>query len=94
MSTHPYNRRNSVSSNYSYMAASDSVTTSNEPKLAVALKSPERDRWIASIEEEFNTLLRNGTWTEAKDVHREIRVLHSGIILRIKWDASGKPIRF
>lgn len=94
MSTYSYNFRNSVFRSYRYMAASDSGTTFGEPKLPLSLKSPDRDRWIASTEDEFATFFRKGTWTEASEVHRDTRDLPSGFILRIKRDASEKPIQF
>lgn len=62
--SHPYNLRTRTPLNSSRMAASDTVTTSDEPKIAVALKSSEQGKWIQPIEENFDTLLRNRTWIE------------------------------
>lgn len=85
----PYNLCTCTSPNSSCIAASDTVTASDEPKVAVALKSFERDKRIQSIEEEFDTLLLNGTWTEVETVPRETRVLPSRVTPRIKHDANG-----
>ena len=70
------------------------VTTNDEPKLSVALKSPERSSWLKAIEEEFNTLRSAKTWDENCFPPAHAKVLPSHIILKLKRDENGRPKRF
>lgn len=79
---------------YTNMALPKVVTTGDEPKLSVALRSTERDYWLEAIREEFDTLEENGTWEVVENVPRNAKVLPSGIILRIKRDEDNDPARF
>lgn len=84
-------------SNFICMAKEVIVSETDEPKLAVALRSSDRDKWIQAIQEEFKTIKDNGTWTDV-DKHDKLlntlEVLPSGMVLRIKRDATGKIARY
>ena len=79
---------------YSAAALPSTITTDDEPKLRVALKSPERKRWLKAIREEFKTLVALGTWVKVDDVPPGAKVIPTGIILKLKRDQDGLPSRF
>ena len=79
---------------YTHKAMPVGVTTSDEPKLNVALKSPERSSWLKAIEEEFETLRSAETWEEDCIPPPHAKILPSHIILKLKRDENGRPKRF
>lgn len=78
---------------YTAKAMPTAITTEDEPKLSTALKSPERNYWLESIQEEFDTLEKNGTWEVCKTPPIEKKVLPSGIILKLKRNSTGNHAR-
>ena len=56
-------------------------------------KSPEREKWIAAIQEELNSMEKNNVWTLIKRPDK-IKTLKSKWIFKIKTDALGKPVRY
>ena len=79
---------------YSMAALPEAISTSDEPCLSSAMKSPERDFWEEAIAEEVKTLIENETWTSDEKPPPNIKVLPSMIILKMKRDNLGKPARF
>lgn len=93
---HPsgYNLRPRRPVSYTHMALPKTITTDDEPKLRVALNSAERSYWLKAIEEEFDTLTKNGTWVVRSRPPPDMRPLPSGVILKLKRDSLGRPARF
>ena len=85
----PANLRQIPRVNYNCRALPREITTDDEPKLSVALKSPERKLWLKAIEEEFNTLTEAGTWETSNAKPPTGKVISSGIILKLKRNADG-----
>ena len=90
---HPYNLRSSRNVDYSAMALPTTISTIDEPKVRMALQSDERQHWIDSIKQEFDTIATNETWNEVSQIPTDARPLPSGVILRLKRDANGQPAR-
>lgn len=70
------------------------ITTDDEPKLSVALQSPERHIWLDAIEEEFQTLIAAGTWVSPDTPPPPGKVIPSNVVLKLKRDENGLPARF
>ena len=87
--THGYNLRER---NRSSVAIPACITTSDEPSVQEALKSSEAQNWIDAIQEEFSTITAADTYEETTEAPS--RALPSGVILKLKRDAHGKPSRF
>ena len=87
------NLRNIPRVQYTYTAVPSCISTSDEPSVSEALKSPERSEWIAAITEEFMNLLKLKTWSEESHPPGA-KAIPSGIVLKLKRDADGKPCRF
>ena len=80
--------------NYTYKALPAALSTADEPKLSVALRSCEHDHWKQAIQEEFDNLINSDTWEPDKSPPPTTRILPSGVILRLKRDEEGHPKRF
>lgn len=72
----------------------DFITTSDEPKMANAMCSPENANCLVAISEEFDTLAKNGTWKFKSLPLLGTRIIPSGIILKLKRDSVGHPALF
>lgn len=83
----PYSLRPSGNVHYSAAAMPDEITTSDEPSVNEALKSPERSEWLSAIKQEFATLTANGTWKPGTPPSG-IRPLPSGGVLRLKRETQ------
>ena len=73
------------------------ITTSDTPSVSSALNAtpPEVELWQAAIEDEFKSLEEKGTWVEVGQAEtREKSVLPSHIVLKVKRDSDGQPVRF
>lgn len=79
---------------YSARAIPDFITTSDKTSTGDAMSFQERDEWLTAVEEEFSTLLSNGTWKTFSNIPTNTRILPSGVILRLKRDFTGLPARF
>lgn len=91
---HSYSLRPRKQVDYALPALPRSITTTDEPTLSQAMQSPERPLWMAAIDEEFQTLSKNNSWTEEKETGSSNSPLPSGIILKVKRDEMGIPARF
>ncbi len=72
------------------------ITTSDTPTVKQALEEStpeERELWLAAIQEELDSLSEKQTWKPVENDPR-LRALPTHIILRIKRDENGNPIRF
>lgn len=78
---------------YSAAALPDAITTPDEQLLKEAMASPERSLWVSAIEEEFKSLGEYAIWRSSKPLPG-VRPLPTGVILRPKRDAAGRPARF
>ena len=85
--SHGYNLRSRT-----HMALPGEISTTDDPSVKVALDSPEAQYWKNAIEEEFQTIEDSGTYEVATEVSD--RPIPSGVILRMKRDAEGRPARF
>ena len=79
---------------YAMTAIPDVVTTSDEPSVAEALRSAEKENWIVAMEEELVALVKNKTWTVGERPPISAKILPSMVILKLKRDENGKPARF
>ena len=58
-----------------------------------ALKSKEKENWVAAIISEFSALQKNHTWTlVSRPCH--FNVINCKWLFRKKYDALGTPVRF
>lgn len=90
---------NETKRHYANTVISVPITTSDDPTVRKAMSSTaqERDLWLKAIQDEFNGLEERGTWKVAGSLRQNFKnanVLPSHIILRIKRNESGHPIRF
>lgn len=76
------------------MAQTDNFKTVDDPKLSIALPSLDKTRCLTEIREEFDTLKDSGTWSQSCQKPGSRRVLLSGIVLKVKRDASGIKVRY
>ena len=79
---------------YTAYAVPKAISTDDEPRLSVALKSAERAHWLRAIKEEFKTLIDLGTWVEEKNIPKGTKLIRTGVILKLKRDENGVPARF
>ena len=79
---------------YACMAQSDMIKPTDEPKVSAAMKSKDWPLWVKGIIEEFDTLEDNDTWEVIDYVPVGTRVLPAAVILKVKRDANGRPVRF
>eukprot|EP00171_Calliarthron_tuberculosum_P019463 IDg19463t1 len=75
------------------------LTTSDAPTVRQAMSSTsqERELWKRAIQDEFSGLEDRGTWRVAGNLrqnYKNANVLPSHIVLRIKRNELGHPIRF
>ena len=70
------------------------ISTDDEPRLSEALKSAELAFWLHAIKEKFKTLIDLKIWTEEKYVPVGVKVIPSGINLKLKRDANDRSARF
>ena len=89
-----HNLRPQQRKDYSMAALPDAITTDDEPKIREALSSADRKHWILAIDEELESLTKNGTWKEGIVPPVSVKVLPSMIILKLKRDENGRPARF
>lgn len=85
---------NGSSSQYAYKAEPLGISANDEPTLKTALHCNERLQWIDAIDEEYELLVKNKTWEPVDYVKREEKQLPSGIVLKLKRDAEGRPVRY
>ena len=78
--------------NYVYRAV-PSHLIDDTPKLSDALKSAEKSLWLKAIEEEFKTLTDSETYEPCNGPEPGDLVLPAGIILKLKRDKYGHPVR-
>ena len=69
-----------------------SITTSDEPSLSAAMSSPEAFFRKQAIREEFTNIVDSGTYKECSPPLN--RAQPSGMILKLKRDEHGRPLRF
>lgn len=84
---------------YANTVISVPLTTSDSPTMRQAMSSTsqERNLWLSAIQDEFNGLENRCTWKVAGNLrqnHKNENILPSHIILRIKRNENGHPIRF
>ena len=89
-----YNLRQRSRIDYTFVAQTDMMNSSDELKVSTAFNSHDKHKWIVAIHEEFETLQHNKTWTNGGIPPQGARILPSEIILKIKRDPMGKPARF
>lgn len=92
-----YSLRPRHRSNVSCMAKTEIVSDTDEPKLSVALRSADGDKWVQAINDEFDVIAENRTWVNknaGNTVPSGAEVLPSGIILRIKRDSHGDVAKY
>ncbi|CCO33250.1 hypothetical protein RSOLAG1IB_12035 [Rhizoctonia solani AG-1 IB] len=65
------------------------------PKWADALKSNQKEDWLAALGDEFNMLTKQDVFDEIlrTEVPSGSQILSSGVVLKIKCDADGKELR-
>lgn len=90
----PSNLRQIPRIKYNCRALPMEITTEDEPKLSIALKSPERHIWLDAIQEEFDKLEKSKTWEIPKSQPTPGKVIPSAMILKLKRDENGLPERF
>lgn len=64
------------------------------PKLSVALSSNDRSKGLKAINEEFDTIVNNKTWTDDHGSSNGQRILPCGNILRVKRNEKGVDCRY
>lgn len=90
----PSNLRQLPRVKYNYRAMPKEITTEDEPKLSVALKSTEKRIWLDVIKEEFDTLEKSNAWVTPKSKPPQGKVIPSAMIFKLKRDENGLPARF
>ena len=68
--------------------------TFDGPTLSAALLSDEKSRWLTAIREEFDTLKANCTRLKSSKTLESTSVLPSGVVLKVKRDTSGAPVKY
>lgn len=60
------------------------------------MKSVDSQKWLRAIADEFRTIDKHGTWTDAsrRDAPKGVYVLPSGIVLRVKRDSQGHVAKY
>ena len=59
---------------------------------AEALKSPDSAKWIQAMNEEYQSLTKNETWT-LTDLPTDKKAIGCRWVFKVKTDETGKPIR-
>lgn len=70
------------------------IAADDQPKLIIALRSFEGNHWTEVIRDKIETLNWNGTREKITELPWFASILPSGIILKLKWNSLGRPIRF
>lgn len=76
------------------IALPDEISTTNDPKINVAMRSKEKDYWQEAIHEEIETLTKSNTWTTEEKPPATVKLLLAMVILKLKQDNDGNPERF
>lgn len=62
--------------------------------IKIALKSPDKDRWLTAINEEFEFLQEANTYKACNCLEPGDTVLSASIILKLKRDQHEQPVRY
>lgn len=77
-----------------FTVAEDKTTTANlTPSPKEALNGPNAAHWKEAIRKEIDGLQAMGTW-EVVDPPEGVRLVDSKLVLRIKTDSNGVPIKY
>lgn len=74
-----------------YLTLSNNVT--DPESVEEALNSPDKMKWVEAMEEEYASLVKNGTWTPI-NLPQDKKALDTKWVFKIKRDAAGKIHRY
>lgn len=87
-------RRGNRKGGNEYYASVAMMSISNEPRnYAEAISSGDRKKWIAAMNEEYNSLIKNGTW-KLVDIEEHRKVIDNRWVYKIKCNADGSIERY
>lgn len=86
---HGYNLRSKAN-----MAIPETISTKDEPCLRDALASSESGAWREAINQEFDTIVKAGTYVDVEDENVPCHPIPAGVILKLKRNQHGQPSRF
>lgn len=66
------------------------LSINNEPNsYEEALQRDDKENWLKAIEKEIKTLKENNTWTEVKECPKDVEIVSSKWVFKIKEDLEG-----
>lgn len=78
---------------HAYALVAANPTAADPLTISEALSSPDADRWKLAMDEEYNSLIKNGTWS-LTDLPVGQKPVTNKWIFNRKYDQNGQVTRF